>query len=131
MSIAERWVINEAEALGDIGLSIAREEGLLEAAVGSDGLWRHHANQVSNGGDDVRRESAQDMAVAYVTVGGKIGNCKFCFCIVKPANRVLLPERRQHEAVGGGGRSAVCMERLRQGLNTEAAVATAACAAVG
>ena len=117
MSIAERWVINEAEALGDICLSVAREEGLLEAAVGSDGLRRHYANQVSNGGNDVRREGAQDMAVAYVTVGGEVGNCKFRFRIVKPANRVLLPERRQHKAVGGGGWSAVCMERLRQGLN--------------
>ncbi len=85
-------MIDEAEALGDISLSVAGEKRLLEAAVGSDGLRRHHANQVSNTGDDVRRESAQDVAVAYKTVGGKVGNCKFRFCIVKPANRVLLPK---------------------------------------
>jgi hypothetical protein len=65
MSIAERWVINEAEALGDISLSVAGEEGLLEADVGSRSVRRHHANQVADSGDDVRRESAQDMAVAY------------------------------------------------------------------
>ena len=64
MPIAERWVINEAKALGDISLSVAGEKGLLEAAVGSGSLRRHHANQVANGGDDVRRESAQDMALA-------------------------------------------------------------------
>jgi len=63
MPIAERKMVNETKALGDIRLSVAGEKGLLEAAVGSDGLRRHHANQVSNSGDDVRRESAQDMAV--------------------------------------------------------------------
>jgi hypothetical protein len=63
MPIAERRVINETKALGDICLSVAGEKRLLEAAVGSDSLRRHHANQVANGGDDVRRESAQDMAV--------------------------------------------------------------------
>jgi hypothetical protein len=56
------------KALGHISLSVAGEKGLLEAAVGSGSLRRHHANQVANqvanSGDDVRREGAQDMAVA-------------------------------------------------------------------
>ena len=63
MPIAERGVVNETKALGDIGLSVAGEKRLLEAAVGSGSLRRHDANQVADGGDDVRRESAQDMAV--------------------------------------------------------------------
>ncbi len=117
MPIAERWVINEAKALGDISLSVAGEEGLFEADVGSRSLRRHHANQVANSGDDVRRESAQDMAVAYVTVGRKVRNRELCFSIMKPANRVLFPERRQHEAVGGGGWGAVGVKRLRQSLD--------------
>ena len=58
-------MINETKALGDICLNVAGEKRLLEAAVGSESLRRHHANQVANGGDDVRRESAQDMAVTY------------------------------------------------------------------
>ncbi len=56
-------MINETKALGDICLSVAGEKRLLEGAVGSESLRRHHANQVTHGGDDVRRESAQDMAV--------------------------------------------------------------------
>ncbi len=116
MPIAERRMIDETETLGDICLSVAGEKRLLEAAVGSDSLRRHHANQVTNNGDDVRREGAQDMAVADITVGREVGNGEFRFRIVKPANRILLPERRQHEVVGGGGWSAVCMKRLRQGL---------------
>jgi hypothetical protein len=116
MPIAERRVIYEPETLSNISLSVAVEKRLLEAAVGSDGPRRHHANQVANSGDDVRRESAQDVAVADIAVGREVGNVEFRFRIVKPANRVLLPERRQHKAVGGGGWSAVCMKRLRQGL---------------
>jgi hypothetical protein len=61
--VSERRVINEAEAVGDISRSVAGEQRLLEAGVGSEGLRRHHANQVANGGDDVRREGAQNMAV--------------------------------------------------------------------
>jgi hypothetical protein len=67
MPIAERRMIDETETLGDICLSVAGEKRLLEAAVGSDGLRRHHVNQVTNSGDDVRREGAQDMAVADIT----------------------------------------------------------------
>ncbi len=100
-------MINEAEAVGNISGSIAVEQRLLEVAVGSGGLRRHHANQVANGGDDVRREGTQNMAVTQITVGRITGDCEFCFSIVEPAYRVLFLEGRQHEAVRGGGRCAV------------------------
>jgi hypothetical protein len=97
-------VINEAKAVGDISRSVAGEKRLLEAAVGSGGLRHHYANKVANGGDDVRLEGAQDMTITQITVGRIARNCELRFSIVEPAYRVLLPEGRQHEAVGGGGR---------------------------
>jgi hypothetical protein len=109
VSVSERRVVDEAEAVDNISGSKAGEQRLLEAAVGSRGLRRHHANQVANGGDDIRREGTQNMAVTQITVGRITGNCKFRFSIVEPAYRVLFPEGRQHEAVS--------LERLRQGLN--------------
>ncbi len=63
MPVAERRVINEAKAVGDVSRSVAGEKRLLEAAVGSGGLRRHHPNQVANSGDYIRREGAQNMAV--------------------------------------------------------------------
>ncbi len=107
MPVAERRVINEAKAVGDISRGVAGEKRLLEAAVGSGGLRCYHANQVANGGDDVRREGAQDMAVTKITVGRIARDGELGFSIVEPAYRVLLPEGRQHEAVGGGGWCAV------------------------
>ncbi len=109
MPIAERRVINEAKAVGDIRRSVAGEKRLLEAAVGSGGLRRHHANQVANGGDDVGREGTQDIAVTQITVGRIARDCELLFSIVELAYRVLLPEGRQHEAVGGGGWCTVCL----------------------
>jgi hypothetical protein len=55
--VSERRVVNEAEAVGNISGSIAGEQRLLEAAIGSGGLRCHYANQDANGGDDIRRES--------------------------------------------------------------------------
>ena len=59
MPVSERRVINETKALGDIFLSVAGEERLLEAAIGSRSLRCHYANQVSNCGDDISREGSR------------------------------------------------------------------------
>jgi hypothetical protein len=102
--VPERRVVNEAKAVGNISGSIAGEQRLLEAAIHSRVLRRHNANQVANGGDDIRREGTQNMAVTQITVGRITGDYEFCLSIVEPAYRVLFPEGRQHKAVRGGGR---------------------------
>jgi hypothetical protein len=102
--VPERRVVNKAKAVGDISRSIAGEQRLLEAAISSRGLRRHNANQVANCGDDIRREGTQNMAVTQITVGRITGDYEFCFSIVEPAYRVLLPEGGKDETMRGGGR---------------------------
>jgi hypothetical protein len=117
MPVSERRVVYEAKAVGDSSGRIAGEERLLEAAIGSRSLRCHNANQVSNCGDDIRREGTQNMTVTQITVRRKTGNDKLCLSIVKPAYRVFFPEGRQNEAVRGGGRRMAGLQRLCQGLN--------------
>jgi hypothetical protein len=96
MPIAERWVINEAKALGDISLSVAREKGLFEAAVGSGSLRHHHANQVANSGNDVRREDTQDMAVAQVTISRIARNRELGFSKLTRGKLTFADQRILH-----------------------------------
>jgi hypothetical protein len=117
MTVSERRMVNKPEAVGDSSGCVAGEQRLLEAGVGSRGLWRHNANQITNGGDDIRCEGSQNMTVAQVAVRRKTGDYEFCLCIVKPSYGVLFPEGGEEKAVRRGGRRVVGLERLRQGLD--------------
>jgi hypothetical protein len=117
MAVSEGRVVYEAEAVGDSSRRVAGEQRLLEAGISSRSLRCHNANQVTNYGADIRREGAQNMSVAQITVRRKTGDNKLCLSIVKPAYRVLFPEGGQNEVVRGAGRRVTGLQRLRQGLN--------------
>jgi hypothetical protein len=74
MPVSERRMVDKAEAVGDSSRSVAGEQRLLEAGIGSRGLRRHNANQVTNSGDDIRREGTQNMTVTQIAVRRKTGD---------------------------------------------------------
>ncbi len=89
---------------------------MLEAGIRSESLRRYNANQVTNGGDDVRWEGTQNMTIAQITVRRKSGDHEFGFCIMKPSYGVLFPEGGEDKAVRRGGRRVAGLKRLRQGM---------------
>jgi hypothetical protein len=109
-------MVNELEAVSNISGSVAGEQSLLEAGISSGSLRRHYADQIANGGDDVRRKRTQNMTIAQITFRRKTGDDKFCFCIVEPSNGVLFPKGSEDKAVRRGGRRVAGVKRLRQGL---------------
>jgi hypothetical protein len=117
MPVSERRMVNKAEAVGNSSGSVAGEQRLLEAGMGSRGLRRHNANQITDGGDDIRRKSTQNVTVTQIAVRRKTRNYEFCLSIVEPAYRVLLPEGGKNKTKRGGGRRVAGLQRLRQGLN--------------
>jgi hypothetical protein len=117
MPVSERRMVDKAEAVGDCSRSVAGKQRLLEAGIGSRGLRRHNANQITNGGDDIRREGPQYMTVTQIAVLRKTGDHKLCLSIVEPAYRVLLPEGGKNKAMRGGGRRVAGLQHLRQSLD--------------